>query len=88
VTASPHSTLFVDAGYEVHLNLSPVIVHENWLAQWAELLDQVANQTSERTRSELAAEIVFLTHEEGLHARGQPRVAFPASKTCCGASIC
>lgn len=58
---------FVDAGYEVHLNFSPVIVHENWLADWTELLTQVADGTSARTRAQLAAEIIFLTHNEGLH---------------------
>lgn len=58
---------FVEAGYEVHVNLSPVIVHETWLAEWAELLEQVADGTSARTRAQLAAEIVFLTHNEDLH---------------------
>lgn len=58
---------FVDAGYEVHLNLSPVIAHEGWLEEWGELLDQVADGTSARTRSQLAAEVIFLTHNEGLH---------------------
>ncbi|MCF6379911.1 spore photoproduct lyase family protein [Nocardioides KLBMP 9356] len=58
---------FVEAGYEVHVNLSPVIVHENWLEEWAELLQQVADGTSPRTRAQLAAEIIFLTHNEDLH---------------------
>ncbi|MDA2892576.1 spore photoproduct lyase family protein [Mycolicibacterium sp. BiH015] len=58
---------FVEAGYEVHLNLSPVIVHENWRADWSELLEQIADNTSERTRRQLAAEVIFLTHNEGLH---------------------
>ena len=58
---------FVQAGYEVHLNFSPVIVHENWLADWAELLEQIADGTNERTKAQLAAEIIFLTHNEGLH---------------------
>jgi spore photoproduct lyase family protein len=58
---------FVEAGYEVHLNLSPVIVHEDWLRDWSELLEQVADGTSARTRAQLAAEIIFLTHNEGLH---------------------
>ena len=58
---------FVEAGYEVHLNLSPVIVHETWLAEWAELLEQVADGTSQRTRAQLAAEVIFLTHNEDLH---------------------
>lgn len=58
---------FVDAGYEVHLNFSPVIVHEEWLADWTELLGQIADNTSQRTRRQLAAEIIFLTHNQGLH---------------------
>ncbi|WP_082965276.1 spore photoproduct lyase family protein [Mycobacterium sp. ACS1612] len=58
---------FVESGYEVHVNFSPVIVYENWLADWAELLQQIADGTSERTKRQLAAEVIFLTHNEGLH---------------------
>jgi spore photoproduct lyase len=58
---------FVAAGFEVHLNFSPVIVHEAWLDDWTELLEQVADGTNERTKQQLAAEIIFLTHNEGLH---------------------
>jgi spore photoproduct lyase family protein len=58
---------YVEAGYEVHLNLSPVIVHEGWLEDWSELLDQVADGTSARTKAQLAAEVIFLTHNEALH---------------------
>ena len=32
---------FVAAGYEVHVNLSPVIVHEGWLEAWDELLGEL-----------------------------------------------
>lgn len=28
---------FLEAGYEVHLNLSPVVVRPGWQAAWAEL---------------------------------------------------
>jgi hypothetical protein len=41
---------FVDASYEVHLNFSPIIVHENWLVDWADLLEQIADGTIDRTR--------------------------------------
>ncbi len=58
---------FVAAGYEVHLNLSPVIVHEDWLRDWTELLEQVADGTDARTRGQLAAEVIFLTHNQALH---------------------
>jgi spore photoproduct lyase len=58
---------FVEAGYEVHLNFSPVVVHEGWLEEWAELFDQVDAGTNARTKAQLAAEVIFLTHNEGLH---------------------
>ena len=58
---------FVEAGYEVHVNLSPVIVHEGWVEERAEQFEQVADGTSARTRAQLAAEIIFLTHNQDLH---------------------
>ncbi|MFB9378798.1 spore photoproduct lyase family protein [Kineococcus gynurae] len=58
---------FVAAGYEVHVNLSPVVVTANWLADWAELLDQLDAATSPATKAQLAAEVIFLTHNEDLH---------------------
>ncbi|MFW5471419.1 spore photoproduct lyase family protein [Knoellia sp. CPCC 206435] len=58
---------FVEAGYEVHVNFSPVIVHEGWLEDWAGLLDQLADGTSAKTKAQLAAEIIFLTHNADLH---------------------
>jgi spore photoproduct lyase len=58
---------FVAAGYEVHLNFSPVVVHEGWLEEWAELLDQVDAGIGEAARRQLACEIIFLTHNEALH---------------------
>ncbi|MGN6246599.1 MAG: spore photoproduct lyase family protein [Motilibacteraceae bacterium] len=58
---------FVDAGYEVHVNLSPVVVREGWLADWAALLDALGEATSERTKAQLAAEVIFLTHNDRLH---------------------
>ncbi|WP_380170413.1 spore photoproduct lyase family protein [Kineococcus sp. DHX-1] len=58
---------FVAAGYEVHVNLSPVVVHEDWLPLWAGLLDQLGDATSEATKAQLQAEVIFLTHEENLH---------------------
>ncbi|WP_066341083.1 spore photoproduct lyase family protein [Azohydromonas lata] len=58
---------FVDAGYEVHLNFSPVIVHEGWRADYAELFAQVADALSPRARAQIAAEVIFLTHNEALH---------------------
>ena len=58
---------FVAAGYEVHVNLSPVVVREGWLADWAVLLDDLAAGTSAAFQLQAAAEVIFLTHNEPLH---------------------
>ncbi|MDN4162912.1 spore photoproduct lyase family protein [Nocardioides abyssi] len=58
---------FVEAGYEVHLNFSPVVVHEDWKAEWAELLEQVADGIGDKAKAQLACEVILLTHNEQLH---------------------
>jgi spore photoproduct lyase family protein len=58
---------FVTAGYEVHLNLSPVVLRQGWLADWAELLRQVSDGTGEAFKAQAAAEVILLTHNEQLH---------------------
>ena len=58
---------FVAAGYEVHVNFSPVIVADGWLEQWTELFTQLRDGIGEAASRQLAAEIIFLTHNEQLH---------------------
>lgn len=58
---------FVAAGYEVHLNLSPVVVQEGWLEQWAELFVELNDVLSPAAKAQAAAEVIFLTHNQGLH---------------------
>ena len=58
---------FVAAGWEVHLNFSPVIVYEGWTAAYAELFQAVDAALSSEARAQIAAEVIFLTHNEGLH---------------------
>nr|WP_240675131.1 spore photoproduct lyase family protein [Cellulomonas endophytica] len=58
---------FVEAGYEVHLNFSPVVVEDGWLEQWAELLDRVEAGTGAAAKAQLACEVIMLTHNERLH---------------------
>ncbi len=57
----------VAAGYEVHVNLSPVVVRDGWLRDWAQLLDDLGAATGEAFKVQAAAEIIFLTHDEQLH---------------------
>ena len=58
---------FVAAGYEVHVNLSPVIVCDGWLAAWEELLGELDAAVGPAARAQMAAEIIFLTHNDRLH---------------------
>ena len=58
---------FVEAGYEVHVNFSPVIITDTWLHDWGELLRQLDATLTDAAKAQLAAEIIFLTHNEGLH---------------------
>ena len=58
---------FVAAGYEVHVNFSPIIVTDTWLRDWAELLDQLDAGIGPEAKEQLAAEVIFLTHNEQLH---------------------
>jgi spore photoproduct lyase family protein len=58
---------FVAAGYEVHVNFSPVVVRDGWLADWAELLDRLDTGIGPAAKAQLAAEVIFLTHNRELH---------------------
>lgn len=58
---------FVAAGYEVHVNFSPVIVHENWEAEWKALFAELDAALSRAARAQLKCEVIFLTHNEELH---------------------
>ncbi|KAB0682617.1 spore photoproduct lyase family protein [Aureimonas leprariae] len=58
---------FVRAGYEVHANFSPVIVHEDWEAEWRELFAEIDDALEPAAKAQLKCEIIMLTHNEGLH---------------------
>ncbi len=58
---------FVRAGYEVNLNFGPIIVYDGWLEEYAELFDLIDDTLSPVSRAQLAAEVIFLTHNEQLH---------------------
>jgi spore photoproduct lyase len=58
---------FVAAGYEVHVNFSPVIVHENWEVEWKALFAELDAALSPAAKKQLKCEVIFLTHNEALH---------------------
>jgi spore photoproduct lyase len=58
---------FVSAGYEVHVNFSPVIVHEQWEAEWKALFAELNDTLAPAAKAQLKCEVIFLTHNEALH---------------------
>lgn len=66
-------TSFADAGYEVHLNFSPIVVFEGWLQEYRSLFREVAAAVPDRLRQEIKAECIFLTHNPWQHERNLER---------------
>ncbi|WTJ73204.1 spore photoproduct lyase family protein [Kitasatospora sp. NBC_01539] len=58
---------FLEAGYEVHFNLSPVVLRDGWQADWAELLHRMDDMLPASVKAQAAAEIIMLTHNRDLH---------------------
>ena len=58
---------FIEAGYDVHINFSPVIVHDRWLEHYEYLFKQVNEHVSYKDL--VKAEVIFLTHNEEKHKR-------------------
>jgi spore photoproduct lyase len=58
---------FYKAGYDVHLNFSPVIVEDGWLDKYEVLFDAVNNVVDNEFKSDVKAEVIFLTHNENKH---------------------
>ena len=56
---------FVEAGYDVHLNFSPVVVYDGWLEDY-DLLFKMCSDYIEN-KEEVLAEVIFLTHNEKKH---------------------
>lgn len=56
---------FIDAGYEVHINFSPVVVYNNWLKDYEYLFQMVDNYVD--YQNEVKCEVIFLTHNENKH---------------------
>jgi spore photoproduct lyase len=58
---------FIEAGYDVHINFSPVIVHDRWLNLYEYLFKQVEEHVKHKDL--VKAEVIFLTHNEGKHQK-------------------
>jgi spore photoproduct lyase family protein len=58
---------FVNAGYEIHYNFSPIIIYDGWENDYIELFKQIDQTISEKSKQQLKCECIFLTHNEKLH---------------------
>lgn len=58
---------FVEAGYEVHFNLSPVVIRPGWEQAWAQLLQHMDDVLPRTVKDQAAAEVIMLTHNRDLH---------------------
>ncbi|MFF0191217.1 spore photoproduct lyase family protein [Streptomyces sp. NPDC005244] len=58
---------FLEAGYEVHFNLSPVVLRPGWEADWALLLQRMDDVLPQAVKQQAAAEVIMLTHNRDLH---------------------
>ena len=58
---------FVIAGYDVHVNFSPVIVINGWLKEYEELFKKLDSTVDKAIKDKVLAEVIFLTHNEKKH---------------------
>ena len=58
---------FIDAGYDVHVNYSPIIVYKGWLEDYKEVFDMMNDYVE--YKDQVLAECIFLTHEENKHLK-------------------
>jgi spore photoproduct lyase len=56
---------FISAGYDVHINFSPVIVAERWLDNYKMLFEYIDKHVINKDK--VKAEVIFLTHNEQKH---------------------
>jgi spore photoproduct lyase len=56
---------FIDAGYDVHVNYSPVVYYKGWEDDYAELFHLVNENV--KSKEVVKAEVIFLTHNASKH---------------------
>ena len=56
---------FKDAGYDVHLNFTPIIVYKGWLDDYEQLFKTIDKKV--KNKEGVFAECIFLTHNKKMH---------------------
>jgi spore photoproduct lyase len=60
---------FIKAGYEVHLNFSPIVVYAGWLADYKLLFEECDKLINDEFKKDVLAEAIFLTHNQNKHEK-------------------
>lgn len=63
---------FIDAGYDVHVNFSPVILYKGWLEDYEDLFVMLDNYVE--YKDVVKAEVIFLTHNAKKHITNLSRL--------------
>ena len=58
---------FIKAGYDVHINFSPVVVYQGWLDDYKLLFELVNEHVT--NKEIVKCEVIFLTHNKDKHLR-------------------
>lgn len=58
---------FIEAGYDVHINFSPVVVFIDWLEDYLDLFALINGLVKAKYKPNVKAEVIFLTHNENKH---------------------
>lgn len=57
----------IEMDYDVHLNFSPVIIHDKWLDNYKFLFEVVDRQVHNKNKDKVKCEVIFLTHNTKKH---------------------
>lgn len=60
---------FIDAGYDVHVNFSPIVAYEGWLKDYENLFKLLNDTVLDNHKHLIHAECIFLTHHIHQHER-------------------
>ena len=58
---------FVSAGYDVHINFSPVVIYHDWESSYKELFKMVDSIVEDKYKEKVLSEVIFLTHNKKKH---------------------
>lgn len=58
---------FYEAGYDVHLNYSPIIMYDDFVKDYTDLFQLVDSIVDSSIKDKVKAECIFLTHNKDMH---------------------